>query len=86
VRGTTDSVVNPLRRDEKRLVDRANQAILQSEIQAITQRQLSSGRILPSGDILLQADNLEDVEQLTRHAEWVKAFGEEATIKKPALQ
>lgn len=83
VRGTTESVVNPLRRDEQKLVDRANQAILQSEIQAITQRQLSSGRVLPSGDVLLQADNLEDVEQLTRYSMWVKAFGEEAKIRKP---
>jgi hypothetical protein len=48
----------------------------------ITHRKVSAGRVLPSRDILLQADSLKDVERLTRSSAWIRAFGADAVIKK----
>ncbi|GAE00196.1 hypothetical protein NFIA_007450 [Paecilomyces variotii No. 5] len=82
VKGTTASVVDPLRQKEKELVERANRAIAQSGERMVMHRVVSSGRVLPSGDVILQTDSLEDTEQLTRHDTWVKAFGDHAEIRK----
>jgi hypothetical protein len=38
--------------------------------------------VLPSGDILLQADSVEDVDQLIRKSQWSKSFGDETISKK----
>jgi len=82
IRGTESSIVNPLRRSEGDLVRRANSAVANSEEPLIAHRKFSSGRALPSGDIILQADSIDDVEQLTRRPVWCAAFGENASIKR----
>ncbi|KAJ5555904.1 hypothetical protein N7513_003546 [Penicillium frequentans] len=50
---------------------------------------VSSGRVLPSGDVLLQVDSLGQVRQLTQAAaqkdsNWCHAFGENAALKRHA--
>jgi hypothetical protein len=63
-------VVNPFRRSEERLFQHANQA--QSLDTTISHRKLSSGRVLPSGD----------VDKLVRKLDLAQAFGETTAIKK----
>ncbi|KAJ5457034.1 hypothetical protein N7530_012308 [Penicillium desertorum] len=60
---TEPSLVNPLRRDADDLVRRVNRSIV------------SSDRVLPSGDILLQVDSLQDVHLLHQREVWCKVFG-----------
>jgi hypothetical protein len=82
IRGTTASVVDPLRRHEADVVKRANTAINDLKDRFIAHRKIASGRILPSGDILLEADSPQDVEELTRKSEWCQTFGDKASIRK----
>ena len=64
-------------------MERANRAIKESNNTIIAHRSVSTGRILPSGDIILRAKSLEDVEQLAKTAkDWCLAFGDSATIKR----
>jgi len=81
---TDHQIVDPLRHQkEARVVERANRAIKESNNAIITHQSVSTGRILPSGDIILRAESLEDVEQLARAAkDWCLAFGDSATIKR----
>ena len=76
--------MDPLRHQkEARVVERANRAIKESNNAIITHQSVSTGRILPSRDIILRAESLEDVEQLVRAAkDWCLAFGDSATIKR----
>lgn len=86
VRGTDRAVVDPLRRDEQEIMKRVNWAI--EEAGGVTRhRRISAGRMLPSGDVLLQADSLEDVERLTKAcfagtSNWCQVFGEDAMLKR----
>jgi hypothetical protein len=82
LRGTHATIVDPLRGQEARLIQRANQAIKDTTDPTIQQRKFSSGRVLPSGDILLQADSVEDVDHLIRKSQWCKSFGDSTFIKK----
>ena len=43
---------------------------------------MSYGQVLPSGDVILGVNSLEDAEQLTRASDWVKVFGEKARLRK----
>ena len=83
IRGTDHQIIDPLRHQkEARVVERANRAIKESDNAIIAHRKVSTGRILPSGDIILRAEGLEDVEQLARAAkDWCLTFGDKATIK-----
>ncbi|ODM14239.1 hypothetical protein SI65_04177 [Aspergillus cristatus] len=84
IRSTDRQIIDPLRHQkEARVVERANRAIKESNNSIIAHRSVSTGRILPSGDIILRAESLEDVEQLVRAAkDWCLAFGDSATIKR----
>ena len=84
IRGTDHQIIDPLRHQkEARVVERANRAIKESDNAIIAHRKVSTGRILPSGDIILRAEGLEDVEQLARAAkDWCLTFGDKATIKR----
>ena len=84
IRGTDHQIIDPLRHQkEARVVERANRAIKESNNSIIAHRSVSTGRILPSGDIILRAESREDVEQLARAAkDWCLAFGDGATIKR----
>ena len=84
IRGTDHQIVDPLRHQkEARVVERANRAIKESNNAIIAHRSVSTGRILPSGDVILRAESLEDVEQLARAAkDWCPTFGDNATIKR----
>ena len=84
IRNTDRQIVDPLRHQkEARVVERANRAIKESNNNIIAHRSVSTGRILPSGDIILRAESLEDVEQLARAAkDWCLAFGDNATIRR----
>jgi hypothetical protein len=82
LRGTNTTIVDPLRGQEAKVIQRANQAIKDTSDPSIQHRKFSSGRVLPSGDILLQADGVEDVDQLIRKPQWSKSFGENTIIKK----
>ncbi|KAJ5094938.1 hypothetical protein N7532_007229 [Penicillium argentinense] len=84
VRSTDRTAVDPLRRDEQELVKRVNRAIQDLTDSTVPCRRISAGKVLPSGDVLLQADRLEDVECLTRNSRWCRIFGEHAGLKKPA--
>lgn len=84
IRGTDHQITDPLRHQkEAKVVERANRAIKESNNARIAHRSVSTGRILPSGDIVLRAEGLEDVEQLARAAkDWCLTFGDNATIKR----
>ncbi|KAJ5559509.1 hypothetical protein N7513_001908 [Penicillium frequentans] len=92
VRGTARTLVDPLRRDEAELVRRINKAIKTDvrDLELPDERgPVSSGRVLPSGDVLLQVDSLDQVRQLTQPAaqkdsNWCHAFGENAALKRHA--
>lgn len=63
IRSTDRQIIDPLRHQkEARVVERANRAIKESNNSIIAHRSVSTGRILPSGDIILRAESLEDVE------------------------
>ncbi|KAL3475739.1 hypothetical protein BJX99DRAFT_259176 [Aspergillus californicus] len=79
-------VVDPLRRGPAKLIDRANQALREFSNRKISHRAFSTGRILPSGDILLQTDSLEDVVQLSRTTSWCTTFGETAGLRQRTYQ
>ncbi|EAW22069.1 uncharacterized protein NFIA_007450 [Aspergillus fischeri NRRL 181] len=82
IRRTDRAVVDPFRHKEGALVEHANRAIQESGEAMIAHRKVSTGRVLPSGDVLLQADSLEDTERLTRSSAWIRAFGADAALKK----
>ncbi|KAJ5544109.1 hypothetical protein N7494_005388 [Penicillium frequentans] len=92
VRGTARTLVDPLRRDEAELVRRINKAIKADvrDLELPDERgPVSSGRVLPSGDVLLQVDSLDQVRQLTQAAaqkdsNWCHVFGENAALKRHA--
>jgi hypothetical protein len=64
-------------------VERANRAIKESNNATIAHWSVSTGRILPSRDVILRAESLENVEQLARAAkDWCLTFGDNATIKR----
>ncbi|KAJ5547522.1 hypothetical protein N7513_004756 [Penicillium frequentans] len=92
VRGTARTLVDPLRRDEAELVRRINKAIKADvkDLELPDERgPVSSGQVLPSGDVLLQVDSLDQVRQLTQAAaqkdsNWCHAFGESAALKRHA--
>jgi hypothetical protein len=81
IRNTNRAVVDPLRRSPAKLIERANRALRESSDPKISHRTFSAGRVLPSGDILLQTDLLEDVVQLSRKTNWCTAFGDEAKLR-----
>jgi hypothetical protein len=82
IRGTTVSVVDPLHQYEADMVRWANIAINNLKDCFIAYRKIASRCILPSGDILLEADSPQDIEELTRKSEWCQTFGKKATIQK----
>lgn len=84
IQGTDHQIIDPMRHQkEARVVERANRAIKESNNAIIAHRTVSTGRILPSGDIILRTEGLEDVEQLARAAQdWCLSFGGKATIKR----
>lgn len=84
IQGTDHQIIDPMRHQkEARVVERANRAIKESNNAIIAHRSVSTGRILPSGDIILRTEGLEDVEQLARAAkDWCLSFGDKATIKR----
>lgn len=64
-------------------MERANRAIKESNNATIAHWSVSTGRILPSRDVILRAESLENVEQLARAAkDWCLTFGDNATIKR----
>lgn len=83
VRGTDRTAVDPLRRDEQELVKRVNRTIQDLKDRMVSHRRISTGKVLPSGDVLLQADCLEDAERLTKNSGWCHVFGDKAGLKKP---
>lgn len=90
--GTARTLVDPLRRDEAELVRRVNK-VIRADIKDLElpdeRGPVSSGRVLPSGDVLLQVDSLDQVRQLTQAAaqedsNWCHALGENAALKRHA--
>ena len=82
VLGTDKLIIGPLMRKPEDIVGLANRGIRDSSAQLIRHRQVSYGRVLPSGDVILGVNSLEDAEQLTRASDWVKVFGERARLRK----
>ncbi|RAH66424.1 uncharacterized protein BO66DRAFT_442220 [Aspergillus aculeatinus CBS 121060] len=83
VRKTADTMVNPLRRDNKALVDRVNKNIADTKDKIIAHRKVLAGSVLPSGSMILTADNLKNLERLIRtRSPWVKVLSPNATIKR----
>ena len=82
VRKTSPAVVNLLQRNNQILVDRINKSIADSYDQMIFYRKILAGSVLSSGDIVLTAHNLEDLEYLIRsRVSWVKVLGLNTAIK-----
>ena len=83
VRKTDPSVVDPLRRTKPLdIVERVNRVIHDMGDSMISRRKVSAVRLLPSGDVILRTNSLEDVEQLTRAAGWCQTFGDGAELKR----
>ncbi|OJD14008.1 hypothetical protein ACJ73_09129 [Blastomyces percursus] len=74
IRHANPQIVAPLRRNSEELVVRANQAIAQSAEPQIKFRKALAGKVLPSGDVVVTAANLEDAEKLRQHESWVTTF------------
>ena len=65
------------------LVDCINKSIADSYDQMISYRKILAGSVLSSRDVVLIADNLEDLECLIRlRAPWVKILGLNTAIKR----
>ena len=83
VRKTSPAVVNPLRRDNRVLVDHINKNIADSHDQMISHRKILAGSVLPSRDVVLTADNLEDLKCLIcSRAPWIKVLEPNTAIKR----
>ncbi|OQE66358.1 hypothetical protein PENNAL_c0189G01959, partial [Penicillium nalgiovense] len=76
VRGTDRAIVDPLRRREDELVKRLNRSInnvarepgnTEPSIRLLD-RVVSAARVLPSGDVLVQTDDIKDYEDLIKAA------------------
>ncbi|OJD09517.1 hypothetical protein ACJ73_10256, partial [Blastomyces percursus] len=81
IRHTNPQIVAPLRRNSEELVVRANQAIAQSAEPQVKFRKALAGKVLPSGDVVVTAANLENAEKLRQHESWVTTFGVDAKVK-----
>ncbi|EED20392.1 hypothetical protein TSTA_036180 [Talaromyces stipitatus ATCC 10500] len=79
---TDSNIVNPIRRFPDQVVEKANLAIRSTQDTTIAHRRIVAARILPSGDITLLLGTVDDVDQLTRKNDWIKAFGTETRIRK----
>ena len=76
------AVVNPLQRDNRVLVNYINKSIADSHNQIIFHWKILAGSILPSRDIVLTIDNLEDLEYLIcLYIFWIKVLGLNTAIK-----
>ncbi|EED18994.1 reverse transcriptase, putative [Talaromyces stipitatus ATCC 10500] len=79
---TDPNILNPIRRFPDKVVEKANLAIRSTQDTTIAHRRIAAARILPSGDIILLLGTVDDVDQLTRKKDWIRAFGNEARIQK----
>ncbi|EED15082.1 hypothetical protein TSTA_045440 [Talaromyces stipitatus ATCC 10500] len=79
---TDPNILNPIRRFPDKVVEKANLAIRSTQDTTIAHRRIAAARILPSGDIILLLGTVDDVDQLTRKKDWIRAFGNEARIRK----
>ncbi|KAI3185005.1 hypothetical protein DTO003C3_10349 [Penicillium roqueforti] len=96
VRGTDRAIVDPLRRREDELVKRLNRSIndVARELDntepsiRLLDRVVSAARVLPSGDVLIQTDDIKDYEDLIKAAPagsydtWCQVLGENAGLKR----
>ncbi|KAJ5753307.1 hypothetical protein N7520_010224 [Penicillium odoratum] len=88
IRGTERSLVDPLRRHAEEVVHRANRTIKDVCDEAkIAPVVVSTGFVLPSGDVLLRCDSVRDVRQLTdlcspQDNSWCAVFGPKAHLKR----
>ncbi|EED12569.1 conserved hypothetical protein [Talaromyces stipitatus ATCC 10500] len=71
---TDPNILNPIRRFPDKVVEKQDTTI--------AHRRIAAARILPSGDIILLLGTVDDVDQLTRKKDWIRAFGNEACIRK----
>lgn len=55
-------MINPLQRDYLKLVNRVNASIAESRNKMIQHRKVAAARVLPSRDIILTINNIEDAE------------------------
>ncbi|KAJ5473980.1 hypothetical protein N7475_003546 [Penicillium sp. IBT 31633x] len=97
VRGTDRAIVDPLRRREDELVKRLNRSIndVARELDntepsiRLLDRVVSAARVLPSGDVLIQTDDIKEYEDLIKAAPagsydtWCQVLGENAGLKRP---
>ncbi|EED22646.1 hypothetical protein TSTA_061360 [Talaromyces stipitatus ATCC 10500] len=84
---TDPNILNPIRRFPDKVVEKANLVIRSTQDTTIAHRRIVAACILPSGDIILLLGIVDDVNQLTRKKDWIRAFGNEAQnihIKDPA--
>lgn len=78
IRNTNTQITNPLRRKEVEVVQAANRTIREM---GIKDRVFSAGRVLPSGDVTLQADSIGDITRLQNDQRWCQVFGEDAKVQ-----
>ena len=82
MRKTLPAVVNFLQRDNRILVDCINKSIADSYNQIIFHRKILAGSVLLSRDVILTADNLEDLKYLIRlYIFWIKILELNTAIK-----
>ena len=62
---TDANIINPIRRSPDKVVNAANLAIQSTQDTTIAHRHLLAARVLASGDIILLAAMVDDVDQLT---------------------
>jgi hypothetical protein len=79
---TDADILNPLKRFPDKVVNRANLAIQSTQDTTIAHRRLLAARVQPSGDIILLAATVDDVDQLTRKDSWIRTFGTDTRIRK----
>lgn len=79
---TDADTINPLRRFPDQVIHRANLAIQSTQDVTIAHRHLLAARVQPSGDIILLAATVDDVDQLTRKNSWTRTFGPDTRIRK----
>ncbi|PYI26170.1 hypothetical protein BP00DRAFT_72282 [Aspergillus indologenus CBS 114.80] len=78
---TSLRVVNRLRGNTQVLLDYINKSIAKSEDREIVDYRITTGVVLPSGNVLLKASNLQELEALTyTTVPWIKVLGSNATI------
>ena len=88
VRRTDRALMDPLRRNERELVRRVNRAISDAINEGVIPSPItvSTGLVLPSGDVQLRCDRIEDVRTLTAAAQgepsWCHVFGESSHLKR----